>query len=61
MGIDNRTLVLVLGLTNLIQLAVFAHQYLVNKTFRGINWWLLWGAAEPLRRTMLFLMDRLTG
>ncbi len=46
MGIDNRTLVLVLGLTNLIQLAVFAHQYLVNKTFRGINWWLLWGAAE---------------
>jgi aspartate-semialdehyde dehydrogenase len=22
---------------------------------------LLWGAAEPLRRTMLFLMDRLTG
>ena len=46
MVIDNRTLVIVLGITHFIQFAVFIHQYLVNKTFRGINWWLLWSAAE---------------
>jgi len=46
MNIDVRTLVVVLGITHLIQMVVFLHQYKANKTYQGIGWWLLWSATE---------------
>lgn len=46
MHIDIRTLALVLGITHIIQVLVFTHQYATNKTIRGVGWWLMWSAAE---------------
>jgi len=48
MEIDIRTVVIILGVTHLIQVLVFFHQYRVNKTYRGVGWWLLWSAAEVI-------------
>lgn len=48
MSIDIRTLVLVMGITHLIQLVVFCHQYLTNKSYHGVGWWLLWSASASL-------------
>ena len=46
MNIDIHTLVIIIGLTHLMQVLVFFHQYKVNKSFNGPGWWLLWSAAE---------------
>ena len=46
MTIDIRTLVLVLGITHMIQVAVFYQQYKTNKSYQGIGWWLMWSIAE---------------
>ena len=46
MNIDIRTLVLVLGITHLIQVAVFYQQYKANKSYQGVGWWLMWSIAE---------------
>jgi PAS domain-containing protein len=46
MALDIRTLIFVLGLTHVIQVLVFAHQYRVNKSYPGVGWWLLWSAVE---------------
>lgn len=48
MEIDIRTLILILGVSHLMQVVVFFHQYKVNKTYNGIGWWLLWSAAESI-------------
>ena len=55
MGIDIRTLVFVLGITHLIQMAAFLQQYRTNRTYPGIGWWLLWSAAEVLGFTCILL------
>ncbi len=41
MNIDIRTLVIVLGITNFLQVIAIFLQYLINKSYRGIGWWLL--------------------
>ena len=46
MNIDISTFVLVLGITHLIQVAVFYQQFKINKTYQGVGWWLLWSIAE---------------
>jgi len=46
--LEIRTMVLILGLTHLMQVIVFYHQYLVNKRYQGVGWWLLWSAAEVI-------------
>ena len=46
MEIDIRTLIIIVGLSHLIQVLIFAHQYLANKYVKGPGWWLLWSAAE---------------
>ena len=46
MNVDIRTFVLVLGITHLIQVAVFYQQYKANKNYIGVGWWLLWSIAE---------------
>lgn len=48
MNLDLKTLILVLGITHLMQVLVFYHQYKVNKQYKGIGWWLLWSAAESI-------------
>ncbi len=48
MSIDIRTLIVVLGITHLIQFAVFFQQYRINKTYNGVVWWLMWSAAEVI-------------
>jgi len=44
--LDIRTIIFVLGTTHLMQVLVFYQQYRVNKTYRGIGWWLMWSTAE---------------
>jgi len=46
--LEIRTMVLILGVTHLMQVIVFYHQYLVNKRYQGVGWWLLWSAAEVI-------------
>lgn len=53
--LDIPTLIFILGVTHLMQVAVFAHQYRVNKTYPGVGWWLLWSAAEVIGFSFIFL------
>ena len=46
MGLDIRTLIVVLGLTHLIQLVVFIHQFFLKRHYRGVGWWLAWSSVE---------------
>ncbi|MFZ4520328.1 MAG: PAS domain-containing sensor histidine kinase [Bacteroidales bacterium] len=46
--LDIPTLVIIIGITHLIQVLVFLYQYAVNKSFKGPGWWLLWSASEVL-------------
>ena len=46
MNLDIRTLVLVLGITHMIQVIVFYQQYKINKNYPGVGWWLMWSIAE---------------
>jgi PAS domain S-box-containing protein len=48
MAIDIRTLILILGISHLVQAIVFYYQYRIHKTYQGIGWWLLWCSAEIL-------------
>lgn len=42
MNIDTGTVAILVVITHLIQIAVFFHQYRINKTYRGLGWWLAW-------------------
>ncbi|HAJ26313.1 MAG TPA: hypothetical protein DCG53_03565, partial [Syntrophus sp. (in: bacteria)] len=56
-GIDIRTLVLILGITHLIQVAAFLLQYKTNNTYQGVGWWLLWSVAAAVGFIFLLLRD----
>lgn len=43
---DIRTLAVVLGVTHVVQLVVFAFLAFVVRAYRGAGWWLLYAAAE---------------
>jgi PAS domain S-box-containing protein len=57
MSFDVRTFAFILGLTHCMQVIVFIHQYKVNKTYRGIGWWLLWSATEAAGFVFILLRD----
>jgi PAS domain S-box-containing protein len=57
--LDLKTLVFILGITHLMQVLVFYHQYRVNKTFPGLGWWLLWSAAEAAGFSFMLLRNQL--
>jgi diguanylate cyclase (GGDEF)-like protein/PAS domain S-box-containing protein len=57
MNIDMRTLFLVLGITHLIQFAVFYQQYKANKSYQGVEWWLMWSIAEIVGFAGILLRD----
>jgi len=56
-SLDIPTLVFILGVTHLIQVVVFIHQYRVNKTYPGVGWWLLWSVAEVFGFLFILLRD----
>jgi len=55
MNFDIRTLVFVLGITRIIQVVVFIHQYRINKTIPGVGWWLMWSAVGVIAFSFLLL------
>lgn len=55
MNIDIRTLVFVLGVTHLLQTAIFYYQYKTIKQYQGIGWWFLWSIAELLAFSFMLL------
>jgi len=57
MGIDLKTVSIIIALIHLTQFIIFYHLYRVVKVYQGIGWWLLWCGLEILGFTMLFLRD----
>jgi PAS domain S-box-containing protein len=42
---DIRTLAMILGITSFVQVVVFSFQASINRTYRGIGWWLAWSIS----------------
>ncbi|MFZ1731321.1 MAG: ATP-binding protein [Bacteroidota bacterium] len=55
MAIDLRTVILIIGIAHLMQMAVFYHQYRANSAMVGPGWWLAWSAAEVVGFSLLLL------
>jgi len=55
--LDIPTMVLVLGITHLMQVLVFFYQYRINKTYKGVGWWLAWSAAEAAGFSFILLRN----
>ena len=41
-----RTIIFVILFASIIQFIVLYYQYIINKKYKGIGWWLLWAGAE---------------
>ncbi len=41
MNIDIRTMIIITGITNILQIIVIFYQYLANKHYPGLGWWVL--------------------
>jgi PAS domain S-box-containing protein len=48
MTIDIRTLAIILGITHLLQVIIFAFHVSINRTSRGAGWWLLWSGTAAV-------------
>ena len=57
MEFNIRTIVLVLGITHLMQVLVFVHQFRVNKQYKGIGWWLMWSVSEIIGFAFVLMRD----
>jgi PAS domain S-box-containing protein len=57
MNIDIRTLVIVVIITNFLQVMAIFLQYRVNKTYQGVGWWLLGFTSIAMGYVFLFLRD----
>jgi diguanylate cyclase (GGDEF)-like protein/PAS domain S-box-containing protein len=57
MNIDIRTLALVTGFVDILQLIAIYLLYKSNKTYRGIGWWLLWSASTAVGFWCMLLRD----
>jgi PAS domain S-box-containing protein len=55
MDIDIRTLAIVLAIVADIQAIAFFFQYLINKTYRGIGWWVLGSSLAAFGYVLLLL------
>ena len=55
MNLDIRTLVFILSLTGITQVVALFIQYRVDKTYRGVGWWLLGSAFMALGFVLLSL------
>lgn len=52
---DIRTIVFIIGLTNIIQLVIIYHQYKTNKAYKGLGWWVLWILFETIGFSVLYV------
>ena len=57
MSVDIRTLAIVAGIANILQVMAIFLQYRVNKTYLGIGWWLLGFASMAMGYVFLLLRD----
>ena len=57
MNIDIRTLAIVMTMTNVLQAIAIFLQYLINKSYRGIGWWVLGSAMTAMGYILLSLRD----
>ena len=57
MDIDLRIMVIILVVIQFIQILAFFHQFNLNKTHKGIGWWLLWSFSEFIGIGFLLLRD----
>ncbi|PKL69500.1 MAG: hypothetical protein CVV30_08070 [Methanomicrobiales archaeon HGW-Methanomicrobiales-1] len=57
MEIDIRTLAIVLVIISLLQSIAFLFQYLTNKTYRGISWWVQGSSCAAAGYLLLLLRD----
>lgn len=48
MAIDLRTVILILGITHMIQVVVLYYLYRTNHTYKGLSWWLMWSICEAV-------------
>ncbi|MCX6089591.1 MAG: hypothetical protein NTX88_04305, partial [Candidatus Atribacteria bacterium] len=57
MNIDLRTLIIVLGITEILQTSALFLQYLMNKTYRGMGWWVGGFASVAVGFILLLFRD----
>jgi diguanylate cyclase (GGDEF)-like protein len=57
MNVDTRTLFLVLGIADVLQVIVFFLLYLVNRAYKGIGWWVLGSALSAAGLGLMLLQD----
>ena len=57
MEIDIRTLAIVLVIIDILQAIAFFFQYRINKTYRGIGWWVLGSSLAATGYFLLLLRD----
>ena len=57
MNVDIRTLFLVLGIVDVMQVIVFFLLYLVNRAYKGIGWWVLGSALSAAGLGIVLLQD----
>jgi len=55
MGIDIHTLIIIISISNLLQVAALFFQYSLNKVYNGVGWWLLGTAFSAIGYGLLFL------
>lgn len=48
MTIDIKTVILITGISHILQVIVFLHLYKSMKNIKGPGWWLLWSGAESV-------------
>jgi len=56
MNIDIRTLAIILGTLDILLIVAILIPFPLNKTYRGIGWWVLWSAANGAG--FLFMLSR---
>jgi signal transduction histidine kinase len=54
-ALDVRTLVAILGLSNLVQLLVLVLELRINRAYRGVGWWLFWSASVAAGLVLMLL------
>jgi PAS domain S-box-containing protein len=57
MEIDIRTLAIVLVIVYILQAVAFFFQFRINKTYRGIGWWVLGSSLAAMGYVLLLLRD----
>jgi PAS domain S-box-containing protein len=45
---DIRTIIVIIGILQLVQVLVFIYQYIATKNINGPGWWLTWSAVETI-------------